>query len=67
MIIRIIGVRIIKYKNIFSKECSDNCSKGIFVTDSVLKTNPWTYSFKDLNRKTVIGSFYEKELLLNKL
>ena len=35
--------------------------------DSVLKTNPWTYTMKDVNRETIIGSFYEKELLLSKL
>ena len=33
----------------------------------VLKTNPWTYRIKDLNGKTIIGSFYEKELLLSNL
>ena len=35
--------------------------------DFVLKTNPWTYKIKDLNREIVIESFYEKELFLNKL
>ena len=35
--------------------------------DFVLKTNPWTYKIKDLNRETVIESFYEKELFLSKL
>ena len=28
--------------------------------DSVLKTNPWTYKIKDLNREKVTGSFYKK-------
>ena len=32
-------VRITKYKNILR----------IFIIDSVLKTNPWTYKIKDLN------------------
>ena len=36
-------VRIIKYKNIFSKGYTENLSKEIFVIDSVLKPNPWTY------------------------
>ena len=35
----------------------------IFMIDSVLKTNPWTYESKDLNGEKIIGSFYEKELL----
>ena len=32
-------VRITKYKNILR----------IFIIDSILKTNPWTYKIKDLN------------------
>ena len=35
--------------------------------DSVLKTNHWTYEIKNFNGETIIGSFYEKELLLSKL
>ena len=35
----------------------------IFIIDSVLKTNPWTYEIKDLNGGKIIESFYEKELL----
>ena len=27
------------------------------------KTNPWEYEIKYLNRETIIGWFYEKELL----
>ena len=26
--------------------------------------NPWPYGIKDLNGETIIGNFYEKELLL---
>ena len=40
------GVRITKYKNIFSKGYIENWSREIFVTDPVLKTNPWTYKLK---------------------
>ena len=58
-------VRITKYKNIFSKGYTENWSREIFIIDSVLKTNPWTYKLKDLNREKIIGSFYEKELLLS--
>ena len=56
-------MRITKYKNIFSKGYTGNWSRKIFITDSVLKTNPWTYKIKDLNREKIIRSFYEKELL----
>ena len=31
---------ITKYKNIFSKGCTENWSRVIFVIDCVLKTNP---------------------------
>ena len=36
----------------------------MFIINSVLKTNPWTYNLKDLNGERIIGSFYEKELIL---
>ena len=55
------------YKNIFSNVYTKNWLKEIFVINSVLKTNPWTYKTKDLNGEKVIGSFYENELLLSKL
>ena len=42
-------VRITKYKNIFSKVYTQNWSREIFIIDSVLKINPWTYRIKDLN------------------
>ena len=56
-------VRFTKYKNIFSKVYTGNWSREIFIIDSVLKTNPWTYKIKDLNGEKIIGSSYEKELL----
>ena len=52
--------RITKKKNVSSKGYFENWSSEIFVTDSVLKTNPWTYKIKDLNGEKIIGSFYEK-------
>ena len=55
-------VRINKYKNIFSKSCAKNWSREKFI-DFVLKTKPWTYKIKDLNREKIIGSFSENELL----
>ena len=59
--------RIIKRKKPFSKGYTNNWWREIFVIYFVLKTNPWTYKTKDLNRKPIIWSFYEKEMLLSKL
>ena len=56
-------VRITKYKNNFSKGYTENWSRELFIIDSVLKTNPWTYKIKDLNGEKITGSFYEIELL----
>ena len=39
-------VRITNYKNIFSKVYTENWSRKIYIIDSVLKTNPWTYKLK---------------------
>ena len=39
----------------------------IFVIYYLLKPNSWTNKFKDLSGEKVMGSFYEKELLLSKL
>ena len=58
-------VRITKYKNIFSKGYTENWSREIFIIDSVFKNNQWSYKIKDLNGEKIIGSFYEKELLLS--
>ena len=58
-----IRVKITKYKNTFSKGYTVNWSREIFIIDSVLKTNPWTYKNKDLNGEKIIGLFY---ILINK-
>ena len=55
---------IINCKNIFSKSYTKNWSKEIFVSDSMLKTNPWTYKIKDLNGETIKVSFYEKKIVV---
>ena len=39
----------------------------ISIISSDFKTNPWTCEIKDLNGEKIIGSLYEKELLLSKL
>ena len=49
------------------KGYTENWSREIFIIDSVLKANPWTYQIKDLNGGKIMGSFNEKELLLSKL
>ena len=56
------NVRISKYKNIFAKEYTPNCSEEIFVISKIKNTVPWTYVINDLNGEETTGSFYEKEL-----
>ena len=51
-------------KNIFSKGYTENWLREIFIINSILKAIPWTYKLKHLSVEKVIGSFYEKELLL---
>ena len=57
--------RVVKYKNNFTKGYIENWLREIFIVDSVLKTNPWTYKLLDLNGEKIIGSFYEKEFFLS--
>ena len=54
-----VRVGITKYKKAFNKDYTENWSREIFIIDSVLKTNPWTYKIKDLNGEKIMGSFYE--------
>ena len=60
-------VRIYKFKNIFAKGYTTNWRKEIFIVDKVNDTIPYTYNFKDLNDKEIIGSFYHKELQKTKV
>ena len=53
-------VRIINHKNVFSIGYTNTWSREIFVFDSVLKTNPWAYKIKGLNRKN-----NKKEIVVN--
>ena len=55
-------VRISKYKSIFAKGYTPNCSEEIFVIKEIKKTVPWTYVVNDYNGEEVIATFYEKEL-----
>ena len=50
-------VRISKYKNIFAKGYTLNCSEEVFVI-----IVPWIYIINDLNGEEIIGTFYENEL-----
>ena len=54
--------RISKYKNIFAKGYTQNCSEEVFIISKVKNTIPWTYVICDLNGEPITGSFYEKEL-----
>ena len=55
-------VRISKYKNIFPKGYTPDCSEKVFVIKQVKNTVPWTYIINDLNEEKIIGTFYEKQL-----
>ena len=56
-----------EYKNIFNKGHTENWSREIFIIDSFLKTNPWSYKIKDLNGEKIMGRFYEKEFFWSML
>ena len=55
-------VRISKYKNIFAKGYTPNCSEEVFVVSKIKNTVPWTDVINDLNGEKTIWTFYEKEL-----
>ena len=55
-------VRILKYKNIFSKGYTPNWSEEVCVIKKNKNTVPWAYVIDDLNGEEITGTFYEKEL-----
>ena len=55
-------VRIVKYKNYFSKRLRSIWSKEIFVIKNVKYTVTWTYVIEDFNDEEILGTFYQKEL-----
>ena len=61
------GVRISKFKNIFAKGYTPNCSTEIFIINKINDTVPYTYNLKDLTAEEIIGSFYVRELQKTKL
>ena len=56
----LLSIRIV---NFFGKGYTENWSREIFIIDSVLKNNSWTYEIKDLNGEKMIRNFCEKGLL----
>ena len=54
--------RISKYKNIFAKRYTPNCSEEVFVKSKIKNTVPWTYVLSDLDGEKIVQAFYEKEL-----
>ena len=53
-------VRISKYKNIFAKGYTPNCSEKAFVIKKVKNTVPWAYVINDLNAKNFSKPFMKK-------
>ena len=57
--------RVTKYNNLFSKGYTENSSREIFIINTVLKTNPWTYKIKDVKEEKIIGNFLWKRYWVN--
>ena len=55
-------VRISKYKNVFGKGYTPNCSEEVFVIKILKNTVLWTYVINDLNGEEIVGTLYEIEL-----
>ena len=49
-------------KTFFAKSSFSNWSEEVFVIKKIKNTVPWTYVISDLNKKKIVGNFYEKEL-----
>ena len=52
---------LLKYRNIFSKDCVSNLSEEVFVIKKVKNSVPWTCVTNDFN-VVEIETFYEKRL-----
>ena len=61
-----VRVKITKHKNILSKCYTKTWSREISVIEFCVENYPCTYKIKGSNGKKIIGSPYEKELLLSK-
>ena len=53
-------VRVSKYKNIFTKGYTQNCSEEVFVVSKIKNTVPWTYVISDLNGEPLLELFMKK-------
>ena len=51
-----------KYRNIFAKGYTANCSEEVFVVSRIKNTVPWTYVISDFNGEPIAGTFYENKL-----
>ena len=55
-------IKTSKYKSIFAKGYTPNCTEEVFVIKEIKNIVPSTDVINDLNGEKVIGKFYEKEL-----
>ena len=51
-----------KYKSIFAKVYTPNCSEKVFVIKKVKSTVPWAYVVSNFDGEEIVRTFYEKEL-----
>ena len=51
-----------KWKYIFAKGYTSNCSQEVFVIKKVKNTVPWAYVINDLNVEEIVRAFNKKEL-----
>ena len=58
-------LELLRIKICLVKGYTANWSREIFINNSVLKANSWTYKLEALNGEQMIGNFYEKEFLVN--
>ena len=54
-------VRISKFKNVFAKGYTPNCSEEVFIVKKIKNIVPSTHIISDLNGEEILGTFYEKE------
>ena len=61
---------LLEYQNIkifFAKICTSNSSEEVFVIKKVKNTKPWAYVINDFIGEEIVGTFYEKELRIEKV
>ena len=54
---------MLECQNTFAKVFTPNWCEEVFVIKKVRNTVSWTYVINYLNRKEIVGTCYEKELL----